>query len=257
MAVTWIFFILLVVLVAAVIFVYRLIYTYKINKMIQAGEVKGRKLVDLHKMVMGAVIVGLTIFAVMLMCIIYDYENRDYSISRNNYAVIDISDEENYRYYSYFGNTELEDASFAKVYKKDANEGYEKEVIESENYIYTVFRRTAPADSFHPDFLCFVEFLGTDDEKYVCYTKTEFHEITEETGGFAMETGGKVVDNVLYIGYLEQGCKFDITMSLLDDNAETQYNEAMEEANKEDNGDFPTAEEYAVSTGSVSISFDE
>lgn len=151
--------------------------------MIQAGEVKGRKLVDFYKMVMGAIIVGLVIFS--------------------------------------------------------------------------VFLRTGPADSFHPDFLCFVEFSGADDAKYECCAKAAFREITEGTEVFATETIGEISDCLLYIGYLEQGCRFDITMSLLDDNAKMQYDEAMEKANKEDKGNFPAAEEYAVSTGSVSIRIDE
>lgn len=170
-------------MIIVAIFVYELIYTYKINKMIQAGEVKGRKLVDFYKMVMGAIIVGLVIFS--------------------------------------------------------------------------VFLRTGPADSFHPDFLCFVEFSGADDAKYECCAKAAFREITEGTEVFATETIGEISDCLLYIGYLEQGCRFDITMSLLDDNAKMQYDEAMEKANKEDKGNFPAAEEYAVSTGSVSIRIDE
>ena len=58
---------LVVILVIVTIFVYKIYYTYKINKRIQSGEITGKKLVDLSKMVLIAVITGLTIYAGILM----------------------------------------------------------------------------------------------------------------------------------------------------------------------------------------------
>ena len=43
------------------------------------------------------------------------------------------------------------------------------------------------------------------------------------------------------------------TMSLLNDNAEIKYDEAIQQAYKEDKGMFPDAEEFADSVGTVSI----
>lgn len=249
-------FALIVIVVVLLVFIYKLIYTYKINKIILSGEGNGRGLVDLSKMVLIAVIVGLSVYSALLMYVVNDYAAQDNTIPRNNYAIIDVSDEDNYQYVSYFGANELNDASFAKAYKKDANEGYEKEIIESGEYIFTVFRRTGPADSFHPDFLCFVDFNGTDKGKYVCYKKSGFHSLVEESEGFYGETAGDIMDSILYIGYLDQGCEFDIVISLLDNNAEIAYNEAVQRAYEEDKGDFPSAEEFAVSTGKVSIGFE-
>lgn len=246
-------FILVAVVVILAIIAYKLIYTYKLNKMIQDGEIKGRKLVDLSKMVMGAIIAGLVLYSGLLMYIIWDAAKQDNSVSRNNYAVIDVSDSDNYNYAGYSGSTELEDASFAKVYNKDANEGYSKEVIESGEYIFTVFKRNTPADSFHPDFLCFVEFAGADREAYACYSKAGFRSVAEETEGFYEGFGGDIADCLLYIGNLEEDCQFDITMSLLDNEAEIKYEEAMQDAYTEDKGDFPSAEDYAASVGTVSI----
>lgn len=71
----------------------------------------------------------------MLTYVVYDYGNREYSVPRNNFAIIDVSDEDNYTYAGYLGSSDLEDASFAKVYSKDTNEGYSKEVIKSGEYI--------------------------------------------------------------------------------------------------------------------------
>lgn len=248
---------LVIVLVVLAIFVYKVVYTYRINKMIQNGEIQGRKLVDVSKMVMIAIIVGLVVYAGLLMFLVRDYANQEYKVPRNNYAVIDVSDPDNYQYTSYFGDVKLDDASFAKVYNKDANEGYEKEVIESGEYIFTVFTRTSPADSFHPDFLCFVEFAGEDKEKYVCYNKTGFRSMTEENNGVYGESASSIEKSLLYIGYLDVDCQFDIVMSLLDEDGEMQYMEAMQKAYDEDKGEFPEAEDYAVSSGMVSIVVEE
>ena len=55
---------LMVILVIGIIFVYKIYYTHKINQKIQSGEITGRKLVDVSKMIMIAVITGLVIYAV-------------------------------------------------------------------------------------------------------------------------------------------------------------------------------------------------
>ena len=122
---------LIVVLIIGTIFVYKIYYTYKINKKIQSGEITGRKLVDVSKMVMIVVISGLVIYAGILMYVVNDYATKDYSVPRNNYAVIDTSDADGYEYISYFGNMRLNDASFATVYSREANAGYDKEIVES------------------------------------------------------------------------------------------------------------------------------
>ena len=129
---------LVVILMAATIFIYKLYYTYKINQRIQSGEVTGRKLVDLSKMIMIAVITGLVIYTGILMYVIHDYAGMEYKVSRNNYAIIDVSGEE-YSYISYGGKEPLDDASFAKVYSKEENPGYEKEIVQSEDYRFVGF----------------------------------------------------------------------------------------------------------------------
>ena len=133
-------------------------------------------------MVMIAVITGLVIYAGILMYIVDDYATKDISVPRNNYAVIDIADENAYEYISYFGNVELIDASYAKVYNKDENVGYNKEIVESGDYRFTIFTRNTEGDDFHPDFLCFVDYTGTNMEEYSCYSKSGFQlvEVKEE-----------------------------------------------------------------------------
>lgn len=116
-----------------------------------------------------------------------------------------------------------------------------------------MFTRISPADSFHPDFLCFVEFMGENQEKYTCYNNAGFQTLNEESDYFYAGSAGDISDCLLYIGYLDEDSVFQITMSLLDEKAEMEYMEADERAYDEDKGEFPKAEDFAVSTGSVSI----
>lgn len=67
------------------------------------------------------------------------------------------------------------------------------------------------------------------------------------------ESEGEIGDDLLYIGNLDEGCQFDITMSLLNDDAEIEYDKAMQQAYKEENGEFPNAEQFACAVGKVSI----
>ncbi len=244
---------LIVILVIGTILVYKIYYTHKINQKIQSEEITGRKLVDVSKMVMIAVITGLVIYAGILMYIVDDYATKDYSVPRNNYAVIDTSDEDAYEYISYFGDIQLNDASFAKVYSRDENAGYEKEIVESGDYRFIVFTRNTEADDFHPDFLCFVEYTGTDMGEYICYSKAGFQSIEAKEEQFCGESAGDIRNDLLYIGNLDKGCQFNITMSLLNDDAEIKYDEAMQQAYREDKGEFPDAEEFAYAVGKVSI----
>lgn len=250
-------FLLLTLLVIVTVFFYKIAYTHKINQRIRAGEITGRSLVDISKIMMIAVITGLVFFVGVLMFVINDYAHQNQTVSRNNFAVIDVSDPDNYQYASYFGTTGLRDASFAKVYKKDANEGYEKEVITSGPYEFTVFKRTSPPDSFHPDFLCFVEYVGEDKEQYMCYEKAGFQAIVDEKDQFyAGSGGGEITEHLLYLGYLDPGDQFDITMSLLDQDAERKYEEAYQRAFEDDEEEIPQVEDFANETGSVCIMFE-
>ena len=244
---------LIVIFVIGIIFVYKIYYTHKINQKIQSGEITGRKLVDVSKMIMIAVITGLVIYAGILMYVVSDYATKDYSVPRNNYAVIDTSDADSYEYISYFGNMQLNDASFAAVYSREANAGYDKEIVESGDYRFTVFTRTSQSDDFHPDFLCFVDYTGTNMEEYMCYSKAGFQTVEVKEEQFYGESSGYIRNDLLYIGNLDEGCQFNITMSLLKGDAETKYDEAIQQAYKEDKGIFPDAEDFADSVGKVSI----
>ncbi len=244
-------FLLNLILVISIIFIYWLIYAHKINKRILSGENEGRKLIDIPKVVMIATIVGLVVFCGILMIVI-DNSNQVYAVSRNNYAIIDVSDPDNYEYITNIGG-ELNDASFAKAYNMEENPGYSREVVESGDYVFTVFERTSPADSFHPDFLCYAQYVGDDMENMSCYKEAGYTQLNAESSSFSLGSGGYINECLLYIGYLDEDWQFDITMSLLDEEAEMRYMEANNQAYEDDKGEFPNPEDYASSVGKVSI----
>ena len=248
--------ILLVVLVIGIVFIYRLIYTHSINKRILSGEIQGRKMIDVSSMVMIAIIVGLTIYSVLLTYVVNDYANQNYLMPRNNYAVIDVSNPEEYKYAGYFGKVELEDASFAKVYSKEENAGYDKEVIASGEYLFTVFTRNTPADSFHPDFRCFVEYTGDKGTSRSCYNNAGFQAF-DVKDYFSIGTAGDIRESLLYIGYLDVNYSFQITMALMDKDTEEKYIEAEKQAEKENKEETPKIEDFADSIGSVTIIVEE
>lgn len=243
---------------ALLLFVYYLIYTNRINKKIQSGEITGRRLVDIPKMVMTAVITVL-----LILCLIFYGSAQDANLARgtvvrNNYAVIDFSDPDDLKYAGYFGGTELDDASFAGVYSIDENPGYEKEVTVDGDYTFTLFKRTSPADSFHPDFLCFVEYTGDDQDEIVVYYMSTFENPTIKDGTFGIETGGGYVsDKLLYIGNLDEGYDFTLGISLMDDEAKKAYSDASEKGMADDNGQFLKARDFALDYSEIRISFHE
>ena len=247
--------ILILLLVMIFIVAYKMVYTYKINKRIHMGEIVGKPYVDMSRMIIFAVITGLVIYSGLLTYIVSDSGNQEQHVSRNNYAIIDVSNPEEYKYTGYFGNVELEDASFAKVYSKEENPGYNKEVIASGEYLFTVFTRNAPADSFHPDFLCFVEFKGDENTELSCYSNVGFQAF-EEDDYFSVGTAGDVSECLLYIGNVDVDYSFQISMALIDKEAEQLYLEAEKIAEKE-NQKEPKVEDFADSVGGVTIIVEE
>lgn len=249
------------VIVIVALFVYYLIYQSRINKRILRGELSGRKMIDIPKVVLISVIVLLMLYSGIMFNAYQSVINEPQVVSRDNYAVIDASTAGKYEYMEYCGNVELEDASFAEVYSKDAIPGYDREVTEDGDFTFITFTRNSPADSFHPDFLCFVEYKGTDGTGYTFYQKGEF--LNNENGEerqFGTGSGGDIPKCMLYIGNLNQDELFKITISVLDEDAETKLSDDMEAAMQQamDSMDeFPKEEDYAIDTACVQIQMRE
>ncbi len=239
-------------LAVLMVFGYYLIYTNRINKKIRSGEVTGKRLVDIPKIIMIAVIIVLVLYCGVLSHALRTADSNGSKIVRNNYAVIDVSDPENYRYASYFGDAWLDDASFAKVYSVDQNAGYTKEVVEDGDFVFTVFKRNAAADSFHPDFLCYVEYTGNQSDDMVLHHSASF---TSKDGSIGEGFGGEVSDLLLFIGNLDEDNVFTASFSLLDEKAESEFADAMQKAMDEDKGDFPSEKDFAIDTAEVTIGF--
>lgn len=243
-------------IVGAALAVYYLIYQHRINKKILSNESSGKKMADIPKAVMISVIILLLIYSAIIFESYQFAIKNAQEVSRNNYAVIDVSNVENYQYIEYFGSTEYADASFAEIYSKEGIPGYDREVIEDGNFTFITFTRNTPADSFHPDFLCFVDYNGTDENENF-YKKGEFStNIDGEEPFFGISSGGDSPSHMLYIGNLNQDDSFKITISLLDEDAEAQFAKDMQEAmekNADSTDKFPVAEDYAIETGCVQI----
>lgn len=239
----------IVLLVGLCVFIYYLIYARAINQKIQSGEKTGRRMIDIPKVLLIAVIVALVLYSGVLQ---YSIQTQANAVSRNLFAVIDVTDPEKYEYAAYFGNVVLDDASFAQVYSIEANPGYEKQVAVDGDFQFTIFTGTTPADSFHPDFLCYVEYIGEEENLVFC-DMAGFQAIDDEGGAYAAGSSGWEASVRLYIGNLDDNCQFTIHMYALDEAAETAFWEANQQAMEEDKGDFPSEQDYATSTGSAVI----
>ena len=242
----------IVLLTGLAVFIYYLIYTHNINQKIKSGGISGRKLIDIPKAIMITVIVVLVLFCGILSHSLQSAYHDTERDTRNHYAVINVSDPQNYEYISYFGSTELDDASFAKVYSIDQNPGYTKEIIKDGDFTFTVFKRSAAADSFHPDFLCYCEYTGKRSADLMLYNSASFSNADSFTGG---GSGGNVSDTLLYIGNIDEETTFTISLFILDEKADSEFMDDMQKANQEDKGEFPSQEEFALESGKVSIHF--
>lgn len=246
--------ILITFIVVLVVFIYYLIYSKKINKKIQSGQVVDRKMMDIPKTIKIAMItLLLAYFTIVLVSVMQD-KNSVVTITRQEFAVIDLTD---YKFSSYFGARENDDASFAQVYSKESNEGYKKTVVKDGDFIFTVFTTISGSDNFHPDFLCYVDYVGEDKSELRRYTNCQFiYNTSKEISSSASCGVGEIEKELLYVGNLNGGDSFKITESLLDATGEQKYSKAEEEAYKEDKGQFPSFSDYAISSGSVTITID-
>lgn len=238
-----------VIVVAVFALVYYIIYTMRINRIVRDGMASERKMPDISKVVMGGVILILVLVCGVL---IYDAGREEPPISRNNYAIIDVSDPENYEYIAWAGGAQLENASYAEIYSEESNPGYDKEIRIDGDFKFTVFKSTEPADSFHPDFLCFVEYMGESIEGLSMSNGGSFISNTADSysGSFS---AGEPFDKILYIGCMDADCSFVVTVSAFDEAAEKAYDEAMQKAMEEDIGEFPKETDFAISSAQVTI----
>jgi len=246
-----IIFSLIIIVAVIVVFVYYLLYSRRINAKIAGGEISGRPMVDIPGMIRGAAIVALVLYALIVTIAISRNDKNVIEVSRNDLSVIDLT---NYTYMAYNGTLVDTDASYAKAFSKESNEGYKKTVSQEGKFTFTVFTRTGKADSFHPDFFCFVEYTGDANETYAFYETYAFQNMTTgEQHGAVGSGGGGIPESFLVVGNLDLTDSFEIHMSILDEAGENEFRLAEQKAYEEDKGNFPSAEEFAISGGNVVI----
>lgn len=243
---------LIVIIVALVVFVYYLLYSRRINAKIASGEIDGRRMIDIPSLIRTVVFVALIIYALIISITLISNEKQETVENRNYFSVVDLSD---YTYSAYDGTLVDTDASYAKSYSRESNEGYQKSTSQDGKFTFTAFTRTGEHDAFHPDFFCFVDYTGEDSaELFSLYEYYEFIDtLTTESYGGVGSGGGYIEESFLIIGNINETESFKITLSLLDGKGEESYSEADRKAYEEDKGNFPSAADYALSTGSVVI----
>lgn len=241
----------IIVLVAVV--VYYIIYANRINKKIQSGDISIKKMIDIPKVIMISIIVLLLMYSIILSIDIEQCQRAHNSQlnNRNNYVEIDLTD---YKFCSYSGTLETNDASFAKIYSKEENEGYKKTIHKDGDFVFTVFTRISSHDDFHPDYLCYVDYVGAIDEAYSQYENCEYLDTASGKSHGGMGAGGSTPKrSTLFIGNLNDDESMKITIGLLDEIAEQEYFNAENKAYQEDKGEFPKFSEYANVSGSIVI----
>lgn len=246
------FFLVTIVIVLSVV-IYYIFYSIRINRKIQNGDTASKRMIDIPKVVMTSIIVLLLLYSIILST----SNKRIQSIheeqlqNRDNYVQIDLED---YTYSSFSGNIESADASYAKMFSKEENEGYTKTVQTEGNFVFTIFTRNSSHDDFHPDFLCYVDYVGQNIEKYSVYQNREYIDsITEEMLWGNSFGGSFCEDGTLFIGNINDNESFKITFALLDEEAEKTYSEELSIPSDKNKGDTPIFS-YAKECESVIIS---
>lgn len=247
------------ILISVGLFVYFLVYKYKINRKIINGEVTERKMTDIPKMIMIGVIIFLLIVSVINFYAYIDALRKTEEIGKNrdSLVVIDVSDKKDYKLKSYSLGKNSDDnlnVDFAYIYSEKENSGYDREVQTKGNFTFTIFKRKGPADNFHPDFLCFVENNGENNNELEYYSSVGFADKNSNSlNGTGFDSSEK---KMLYIGDLNDDESFKITLSTIDREAQNKFDEDTEKVYKKDpksSDEFPKIEDYAISSESVSI----
>ena len=233
------------------VFVYYIIYSQHINSKIVSGEITGRRMLDIPKMVLIVIMIALLIYSLIVSLALNKSRSLVIEENRNTFSVISLSD---YTYSGYNGILVDNDASYAKNYSRESNDGYQKTISQDGVFTFTSFTRVGQHDVFHPDFFCFVDYTGAINEEYSLYEFYEYIDTDsmESIGGLG--SGGSIpAESILIIGNANETDSFRIKFAILDGKGENEYLQADQKANEDDKGTFPEASDYAVSTGSVVI----
>ena len=239
----------LILAVAVAFLIYYVIYTVVINHRISKGITDGKRLTDFSKI---AMLVIIAVLAYMYWSQSKFY-NSAYAHTRNNFVSVDVSDPDKPQLMSQT-NSDIDDISYVTVYSDEENPGYDKNVYAEGDFMYTVFTRAGAVDDFHPDFLCFVEYMGDADESVAFYEMAGFESPEDDGRGWRGGSGGFTFpDEVLYMGNLDEDCTFVVNLCTLDEEEKAAYDAAFEQAMADDKGEFPEWSDFADEASEVRI----
>ncbi len=243
--------ILIVVLAPAAGLGYYIFYSRRINAKIAGKKVCGKRMIGIPAAICAVVIAALVLYAVSATVSIKGIEKQMSIENRNDFSVINLSD---YTYSAYNDSLVDTDASYAKSYSREHNKGYQKSTSQDGDFTFTAFTRIGEHDSFHPDFFCFVDYTGQNAAGLFFYEDYKFIDtLTAKDCGGIGDGGGNVPESFLVVGNVNDGQSFNITLSILDSKGEAAYFAADDKACEKDQGNFPSAADYALVSGNAVI----
>lgn len=244
------------VIVTIVVFIiYYICYYRHINASVAGGTVSRKRMTDIPSALRAVIFLVLVFYAVVITMAYQGSRSRIETENRNSFSVISLPD---YTYSAFDSGLVGSDASYMKNYSKDANEGYKKIISADEKFTFTLFTRTGEHDKFHPDFFCFVDYMGKRDDDISLYENYEYiNRLTGEKLGGVGSGGAIPPAGFLVVGSLNESDSLIITLSILNSKAEEAWLRDDEQAWQEGKGEFPPVSDYALSTGRIEISLQD
>lgn len=201
------------------VLIYYKSYSRYINSKVVGGDTDKKRMPDMHVFVRDVVVVAVILYAFLVTFILFYSPEEENSRIPIGLALIDTE------YYQVFGHSNLpcaKDASFAKIYSRESNEGYQKKTSQQGDFVFTSFVRTGEHDGFHPDFLCFVDYVGNEPDNPCYGIAVNFYDNTmlQLLGHSSFPQNRK---SFLLIGNMNKGDQIKIELSLLDEEKQKQY----------------------------------
>ena len=239
------------VLVGIIAFgIYFVVYTIIVNRRIERGITTEGRLFDTSKALM-VVAIGVLLTIVISNAM---SANDPVQTTRNSYCVVDVSDPEHPQLNTAINRGIDDDVSYVAAYSEEENPGYDKNVYVDGDFTFTVFVRTGGADEYHPDFFCFAEYTGDEENGLSTYYTEGFDAFNDDRrNAVGSAGGGPMPTKLLYVGNLDEDCAFVATICTLDEEAEAAYDAAYEQAMADDKGEFPEWSDFADEVSEVRI----
>lgn len=207
-------FVILAIITVTIILIYKAIYKKQINQQLVGKRKQSKKLWTPLKMCVVSVITSLFICSVLFAIHVTpaDMEQQPV-ISCNVYTMEELQ------------NSPL---SYLSV---ESNIGYEKYEKNIDGIKYTYFISSEPLDNFHPAFIVFAEYIGTENMFYKDIL-IQFNSISSKEIGSYIEAGTEYNNDIICIvgnssSVCEVSCIIDVYEKLAD-NEEVNFDKLKE-----------------------------